>query len=126
MIERINILLINWARWRLGGRVELMARPAIYDMGQRVIDADVPRDHYIPLDALQCSRTDIAVSCLDEVLRRTIHETYCRMTTMALAARALRISERALYLRIDRAHILIRETLDHGHSGIRMIDPCGT
>lgn len=111
MIEYINRRLCDWARWRLSGRLSLMARPSIYFLGQRVHDPDAVRDNFIPFNEIECSRVDVAVRKLEGVLQRAVIESYTRTTTMRLAARACRCSERTLYRRLDRAHVFIREAL---------------
>jgi DNA-directed RNA polymerase specialized sigma24 family protein len=118
VIVYINKLLSDWARWRLTGAECLFARPSVYWLGQRVADSETPAEACIPINDLECSATDIAVSALEPVLREAVEAMYCRTGSNEMAARALGCSERTLWRRVDRAHILIMGYLNDQAAGI--------
>lgn len=114
MIETVDKMLLEWARWRLGGRAgyaqvpwaKLMTECEVFDHGRR---------SYIPVNELSCQQIDRCVAALSQ--RRPKQHQAIELwylhggLLMAERCRRARCSRDALYERLHRAHSSIQVML---------------
>lgn len=102
-IEWIHQRLRNWQRW-------VSIRTSSYasvDLTVDVVDRTPWEDASIPIDDCEASLTDEAVRKLPDPLPDTVAVFYLEAGSSATRAKHLHIQERAMYDRIDRAHLLL-------------------
>lgn len=121
MIDEMHKRLMAWARWRVMGDRVLMARPSIYFLGQRIVDAESSRAACVPVADLECAKVDRAVHALEPETRRIVIEFYCRTQTMAQLQVRLGVSEKTIYRRLDDAHRQVMGLLADMREGRRVL-----
>lgn len=104
-IEDIERRLLNWARWKMGGRsgglgYATLNLAAVTSGGGR----DGYRESTIPTNDCEAAETDQAVMTLPSELRRTVEVVYVEGGGMASKARRLCVGERTVQMRIETAH----------------------
>ena len=104
--EEMERRLLNWARWKLTNGAGLLGFASV-----DLEEAGMPREPYadapIPSSNIEASETDEAVKRLPSDLRATVETHYLANVPMRVKVQRLCITERALYLRIERAHGLL-------------------
>jgi len=104
-IEEIERRLLNWARWKAGGRSGGLGYSAI-----NLVTAgsgggrDGYRESVIPTNDCEADETDQAVMSLPSELRRTLEVVYVEGGGMAAKARRLCCAEATVHARVDQAH----------------------
>lgn len=103
-IEWIHQRLLNWQRW-------VSVRTSSYatvDLTAPVVDGEGwDAQASIPIDDCEASITDEGVRKLPDPLPDTVAVFYLEAGSAQTRARHLHIQERAMYERIDRAHLLL-------------------
>jgi hypothetical protein len=104
-IEDIERRLLNWARWKAGGRSGGLGYSAI-NLQAAVVGGgrDGYREATIPTNDCEADETDQAVLALPSELRRTVEVVYVEGGGMAQKARRLCCAEPTVHARIDQAH----------------------
>lgn len=116
-IEDIERRLLNWARWKAGGRTgglgysSLNLTAAMTGGGR-----DGYRESVIPTNDCEAAETDRAVTQLSSELRRTIEVVYLEGGGIASKARKLCVTERTVHARIEHAHQKLARWLAEQHA----------
>jgi hypothetical protein len=111
-IEDIERRLLNWARWKAGGRSGGLGYSAINLVAATVGGGrDGYREAVIPTNDCEADETDQAVLALPSEMRRTVEVVYVEGGGMASKARRLCCTERTVQARIEQAHLKISRWL---------------
>jgi hypothetical protein len=104
-IEDIERRLLNWARWKMGGRSGGLGYASL-NMAAVTVGGgrDGYRESTIPTNDCEAAETDQAVMTLPSELRRTVEVVYVEGGGMASKARRLCVGERTVQMRIETAH----------------------
>ena len=105
-VEEIERRLLNWARWRVGAGSGGMGY-ASASMGSLGSSGGY-REAVVPTVDCEAEETDQAVQALAPDLRETVELVYAHGGGMAGKARRLGCSERAVYLRVEQAHVRLQ------------------
>lgn len=106
--EYIHQLLLNWARWKAGACDSGLGYGGANWTGVR--EERYP-EATIPTIALDAERMDRAVATLEDDLQRTIDAMYVRALPRKQAAERLKVAERTITERIERAHRKLAEAM---------------
>lgn len=107
MIQAIDDLLWNWARWRLSKENQVGGVPWARMMTES--EVWIAKTANIPIDLLDAGRMEHYVMALDPVLRRVIAEFYLWTNPIDQKARNCACSIRTFYNRLNKAHELIEK-----------------
>ena len=125
MILYVNTLLNNWAYWRLSNGVLIRSSLGVRSCWPTILSESFSTDNVfayarlVPLNNLECCRTDKAVCELPADLQMAVMEYYTRIGTAETTAKCLGISVSTLFLRIARAHDAIRLALNGLAAGVQ-------
>ncbi len=117
MIDYINKLLNDWARWLVSDRGTVRNMLGVRGCWPVIPadDADVKYERHgtlVPINDLECCETDKAVCALPADLRAAVVEYYTRIGTAETTAKRLGYSKVTLFARIGQAHWHILGTLN--------------
>lgn len=118
MIDYINKLLNDWARWKISDRATIRHMLGAKSCWPQMLKDDDPDQKYekhgtlVPLNDLECCHMDKAVCALPDDLQAAVIEYYTRIGTADSTAKRLGVSKFTLFARIGRAHWHIMGTLN--------------
>lgn len=118
-LPEIQTRLDAWGMWvtrggRLcGGSMHPLARLMEWKSGKRVsVSGEGGFSAYVPVDEIECSLTDEAVSALPDVLRQAVRAWHtCQGGTLETVAFDLGVVRGTLHRRLCQADIRIRDWL---------------
>ena len=115
----IQARLDAWGVWitrgsgYMGSSTHPLARLMDWKSGKRVtVSGQGGFSAYVPVDVIECSLTDDAVSCLPDALRQAVRAWHtCKGGTMDSVANDLGVVRGTLHRRLCQADIRIRDWL---------------
>lgn len=125
MIDYINKLLNDWARWKASDGATVRHMLGVKSCWPQMLKDEDPDQKYekhgtlVPLNDLECCYTDKAVCALPPDERAAVMEYYTRIGTAESTARRLGVSKVTVFARIGRAHWHIMGTLNDLAAGVR-------
>lgn len=108
-IEEMHHRLLNWARWRAGGRVGGLGYAAV--QWNTVATRASYRESVIPTSDAEAAETEEGVQRLEEKLRRALELVYVEARAVRRAAPLLQCSPATVQLRVELAQGQLRDWL---------------
>jgi hypothetical protein len=120
MIDYVQMRLVAWAEWKLGGCGAALATPGCYSL---VGGTDGGKhETIVPINDLECCDTDAAILSLAPEFQRLITECYTRTQSMPQLVKRLGMgSEKTVYRRLDSIHVALDRAFRELHKGTRPV-----
>lgn len=108
-IEEMHHRLLNWARWRVGGKVGGLGYAAV--QWNTVATRATYRESVIPVSDAEAVETDQGVQQLNDKLRRALEHVYVHGLSSRRASLVMHCSPATVLTHVDDAHRLLQTWL---------------